>query len=354
MTGSGGSGAGGGSNPNDLVGWFKSKTGKYPSNADVWWLFKNADGVVDSKQINKVDRGNSLAPNGHYIVDAFYIDRSAVSGIPSIPVETAYYNRPSCVAFFNGRAFWGGVRAKGFGDKIYFTSVLEDLLRADKCFQQLDPTSESNSDLLPSDGGVIVIPGLGELVKLFPVGGALLVFASNGLWQISGDGGFKANEYSIKKVSEHPALGPMSFVQAEGTLFWWNTNGIYTLQPNQVTNDFSAVSVTDETIKTFLKAIPAENIRYVKGAYDPSQMVIQWLFRSTAASTMADHFRYDRILNLRLSAEGAFYPWKISTPDEAFAAPFVSGILVTEGMGSTISEDTVVVDGDPVFIEVDP
>jgi len=49
------------------------------------------------------------------------------------------------------------------------------------CYQVNDPTSDQLFDLLPTDGGVIVIQGCGSIYKLFPLQNALLVFAANGV-----------------------------------------------------------------------------------------------------------------------------------------------------------------------------
>jgi hypothetical protein len=310
---------------------------------------------MDSANIDKINRGNSVAPNGHYIVDAFNIDRTAVSGIAGIDTESASFHRPAAVAHYGGRVFWGGCAFMGFGDKIYFSPVLEDVEDAARCYQQQDPTAEDDSDLLPSDGGVIVIPGMGVLIKLYALGSQLLAFASNGIWQIGGStgSGFAANDYSVRKVSTHAAAGPMSFVEAEGILFWWNVNGIYILQPNQVTQDYNAVSVSDGTIKTFIAAIPSPNIKYVKGAYNPEAQVIQWLFRSTAAQLSSDLFKYDRILNFRGSTQ-AFYPWKITTALELTGSPSISGIIATSGFGTAdVDEAIVLLDGTVVVIDPD-
>lgn len=327
----------------NVMTYFYNKKSKYPSNSDVWWLFKNSSEELDSGQVDKVNRGNSPAPNGHYIVDAFYIDRTGVSGVGSLEVEDSVYERPSSVAFYSSRVFFGGVAADGFGDHIYFSPVLVDIADVGKCYQQQDPTSEDDSDLLPSDGGVIVIPGMGKLIKLVTLNSSVLAFTTVGVWQISGStgSGFAANDYAVRKISTNFATGPMSFVEAEGRIFYWNINGIYILEPSQITDQFQVQSISDDSIKTFYETVPSDNIRYVKGAYNPKDMLIQWLYRSTSSNDYSEAFQYDRVLNFRLRTT-AFYPWTVSTADDIAGAPSISGIVVTAGFGTSTSYETVV------------
>lgn len=311
----------------------------YPSNVDIWWLFKNASFKVDKSLFASVNRGNTPAPNGHYITSAFNIDRSAASGISGLDTESSTFYRPSCLAFYAGRIFYGGTASGDYGDRIYFSQIIQNVNQIGKCYQQQDPTSEDDSDLLPSDGGVIVIPGMGVLKKLFALGPVMFAFASNGVWQISGTigSGFAANNYTVSKISARPSTSPMSFVEAEETVFWWNIDGIYAILPNQTGNAYQVQSLTDSTIADFISAIPATNIPFVKGAYNSLDKNIQWVFRSTTADSIEEQFRYDRVLNFRIPNQ-SFYPWTIS---DTGTTKYVSGILATKGSGTSSGTETV-------------
>ncbi len=60
---------------NGKISSFFSAKGAYPSNADVWWLFKDTEGNFDPNEADKIELGNTPAAKGHYVIDPF--DRGA-------------------------------------------------------------------------------------------------------------------------------------------------------------------------------------------------------------------------------------------------------------------------------------
>lgn len=324
---------------NPLEYWDRKRS-DFPSNADVWWLFKNSDQAFDRGQFAKTYTGNTAAPNGHYIVDPFFLDRSTVSGISGLDIETAGTNRPSAGAFFSSRVFYSGVNKGDYTGMVYFSPVIEDPTQYGNCYQNADPTSEEIFDLVPTDGGAIRIIEAASIVKLFPLKTSLLVFASNGIWVISGSQGqgFAANDYSASKISSIPSLSANSFVDVEGLPMWWNADGIYTIQIDKVTNDFTVQSLTDETIKTFINDIPATSFPYVQGDYNSYEKTVQWLFKSTSSATIAGNYEFDRVLVLNLRSQ-AFYPWRIQ---DIANGPRVAGVLTIQGVGTTREESQVI------------
>jgi hypothetical protein len=390
--------------------WVDRRTTKsidgYPSNADVWWQYKNSFDAFSLFTV--INQGktppSSPAPKGHFIMKAFQqykgyskiadFDRTSSTtatitlyeGVPwlsgdSITVEganlsqynntftvssigsgttydqfsitgtfplstdegpkenfyaflsnteaahlTAGTNRPNCVAFYAGRVWYGGTTAHDFNDKIYFSKIIEQPSDYGRCYQVNDPTAEDLSDLLPSDGGVISIPDMGNMIKMIPVGQDLIIFATNGVWRISGSEGigFRANDYSVSKLSAVPAISHTSFVQVEGSPIFWNNDGIYSVTPEGVQ------ALTDKTIKTWFAALPTNSKSNAKGVYNPLKKVIYWLYRSTASTTTDNAYEYDRILCLN-TITGAFYPLSIGT---ASGYPTVNGIAVTSYIGA--------------------
>jgi len=239
---------------------------------------------------------------------------------------TAGTNRPSAVAFFAGRVFYGGTNAPDFNDKIYFSKIIEQASDYGRCYQVNDPTSEDFTDLLPTDGGVISIPDMGNLIKMLPVGRDLVLFATNGVWRISGSEGigFTANDYSVAKLSTVPTVSPLSFVVVEGAPLFWNNDGIYSMAAEGVQ------PLTDKTIKTWYSALPTNAKSNAKGFYNPLDKVIYWLYRSTASTTTDNAYDYDRVLCLN-TITGAFYPHSIGTGS---GYPTVNGIVVTQYSGA--------------------
>lgn len=332
----------------NVLEYWDSRRSDYPSNTDVWWILKDSDENVNFKFLDTVFRGNTRAPNGHYLLNPFYEDRSAASGIPGLATYSSRY-RPSSVAFFASRVFYSGIPFKEFGTNIYFSQIIESKEQYGKCHQAQDPTSEELSDLLPNDGGVIVIPDMGTVITMFSLQQGLLVFASNGVWLISGSQGlgFTATDYSVLKVSSIGALNHKSFVDIGGVPVWWTKDGIYTIVADPQTNGLNVASLSDGTIKTYLNDLPDSEFPHVKGAFNQRTKQIEWVYRSTASSSMKQRYQYDRILVFN-TITNAFYPHSVATIDSN--GPFINGIIATGGQG-VVREDDPVLDanGDPVY-----
>lgn len=345
------------------ITWYFSEVGTYPSNVQTWWamkrpvqatpdnLQKNYLEVFDPEMKDQITFGNTLAPKGHYLFNAFKIDRSTESGVTGLEVETTEGQRPRAVAFYAGRVFYAGTRASKWSSRVYFSQVLERPdTQVGSCHQNQDPTSEDVPDLLPTDGGVIVIPELGDVIRMYSFGNSLFIFARNGVWQITGpDGaGFKANDYSVSKLSKAGALGPGSFVETEAGLLWWNRNGIWALAPDQSGLQMQVQSLSDNTIKSFMEDIPDESKKYAKGAYNHQTKIVQWIYRATAPADITEQYGYNRILNLD-TRTGAFYPWQ-PISDTYDASLELSGIISVVGDAAVETMNEVWADGEKVVV----
>lgn len=331
---------------------------RWPSNSQIWWAYKrplevgtqeppkNYIEVFDPQIRLQVSTGNTPAPRGHYILPAFYQDRSAASGINGIPVETSGAYRPTATAFYAGRVFYAGVNTRGYNTNIYFSQIIERLEQVQYCYQSGDPTAETVRDLLPSDGGVIVIPEMAEVLALFTYGQALFVGASNGIWMIMGSEGvgFRANDYSVAKVSGTPFLSNISLVFVEGQPMWWNRSGIWTIQPGEMGMP-QVVSLSEGTIKQFYDQIPVDSKYYAKGAYDPLLRRVQWLYRSTEPLDVVDNYQYDAILNYDI-VSNAFWPYRTEDGPRVD----VLGIFNIEGYASEELVDQVFVNDEEVLV----
>ena len=87
---------------------------QYPSNADVWWSFKDEYGDYNPFSMIPVvgSIANSPAPQGHFILNALYQDRATAVLIDSedtvdlrevITPVTSGYSGPGVCAFYAGR-----------------------------------------------------------------------------------------------------------------------------------------------------------------------------------------------------------------------------------------------------------
>lgn len=306
----------------------------YPSNVDVWWYYKGV-GVRDNpdnpipdvfliEYISKIAVGNTPAPKGHYIFNAFQTARNGVMGFPfgTVPETHSSGNRPSAIAFWFGRVFYAGVRKDKFSSNIYFSQIVERDEQYGACYQQQDPTAEELHDLLPTDGGVIRIQDIVNVVDMRVIGSSLYIFATNGVWAITGsnEGGFRANDYQVTKVSSFGVLNRESIVVIGDLPVWWNHDGIYALQQDP-TASTSVTNLTESTIQAFFDGIPSYGKQYCKGAYNELEGLVYWLWRSAPPNVFAERYHYDRILVLDTVTK-AFYPYSIG-----YSVPRISGVL---------------------------
>jgi hypothetical protein len=327
-----------GSATDDPLDKFFDDLAVYPSNADIWWILKNSlDEFRPAMTSGMAALGNTPAPKGHFILDAFDTDRSnAHEDIGDVEETTAGNRRPKTCAFFSGRVWYAGVDKDKYNTNVYFTQIIEEDEQIEKCYQLNDPTSEEQFDLLPTDGGVVKVQEAGNIIKLFPMQDKLLIMATNGIWSIQGSEGigFRANDFSVVKVSGVGLLSNLSVVNVEGLPFFWNNNGIYTIVPNEF-GSLEIKSLTDKTIQTFYNEIPALNRKYSKGAYNGLTKVIKWVYRQSEPLGVDNRYNYDSVLCLDLN-NGAFYVYNIETAivDNALY-PYLTGILAIQNSLTT-------------------
>ena len=328
-----------------ITAWNTSQS-NYPSNADVWWIFKDASDTFDPATQANNSRGNTPAPKGHFILDLYADDRSTPSGIAGIPANPAT-KATSAVAFFAGRVWYSGIQSVGYTSKLYFSQIIVEDDQVGKCYQKSDPTSETLFDFLPDDGGVIVIPGAGAIYRIIPVGNSLFVFAFNGVYQITGSTGlgFTATDYVVADMPGSVRTdSASSFVVVNGLPLWWNPDGIYGVSQAQG-GGFVVQSLTKTTIQSFYDEIPNRGKTSVRGAYNTVSRVVSWLYHTSAPSSIDEHYEYDAVLNLNVTT-GAFYGWTFSEGAK------VHSIACLDSLGGAIIEDIIVDEaGDTVVSE---
>jgi len=310
-----------GASSNYTSTWF-TDTGTYPSNADVWWNFKdNTNTFNPTATVNNITL-SSPAPKGSIIFNTFNQQPSVITGLSGLGSAVTYF-RPKTGAWYAGRVFYAGVDATintngpnansfyTWTENIYFSQIVVDQTQFPLCYQTNDPTSETLFDLLPTDGGVIQIQGCGSIYKLFPIQNGMLVFAANGIWFITGSQGigFSANDYTVTKISQVRAISSTSFVNVLGLPFFWNEEGIYQVAPTQG-GSLTVEPLTVGTIQTFFNNIPTTSLKYVRGDYDPINYQIQWLFKSQPETDVTSRYQFDRILNYN-TYNKAFFPYTV-------------------------------------------
>lgn len=311
---------------NILTGWDTSRA-DFPSNADIWWVFKDsldtavfAPASILGGGVESQNLGNTPAPSGHYIYNAWSIDRTDETGITGLPSQTSGSAKPSTIAFYAGRVFYGGIGADKYGDKIYFSQIIESEDQFGKCYQVNDPTSETSFDLLDTDGGVISIPSVAKIISLKVVGDALVILGTNGLYAVRGtdNGSFKATDYTVEFISSVGATSHTNVIDVDGNLMWWNFDALYALGKDQTGLSFSMSNASKQTIQSVIDSVPTANKPLVKGAYNRREQVVYWLFNDTEDGV----YTYNRVLAFNVISR-AFYTFTI----DQTLAPRVAGIL---------------------------
>lgn len=323
------------------IDMFSQTIGIYPSNADVWWDFKDANEEFNPRlTMANILRGSTKAPKGHYILNLFNQDRATVSGIAGLTAVTTGVNRPWTSAFYAGRLFLAGISYQDYSHSIYFSQLIKtgEAVAEARCYQANDPTSEALFDLLPNDGGVISIPEAGQIFKLWAMQGGLIVFASRGIWQITGSTGmgFTANDYTVRQISTIKALSANSFVDIGGYPAWLSAEAIYILQPDQLGTSVLVKSLTDETVMTAYQALPEVCKKTARGFFDPVTKKIQWLLRANGPATIDEIYEYDYIVIFDVRTT-AFSVWTISESDVK-----INAVVVVDNAGNFPISRTVV------------
>lgn len=353
---------GGGTFRNAFDHWAATRP-DYPSNVDVWWYYAAITQDATAREflsMQTVDArtslyGNTPAPKGHYIINAFSSNRSTLSGISGVTLTTSNGLRPSVVAFYAGRAFYGGVGVSGFSSLIYFSQIIERDDQLEKCYQANDPTSREIADLLDSDGGVIDIQDINTVHDLRVVGDALYVFASNGIWAISGtdNGPFRATDYSVTKITSESAISRSCIVEVSGSPIWWNHEGIFTLKKSEIGLTTDVTNLTATTIQSFYDEIPQSVKTAVKGAYNNQSNLVYWLYSSDPVAPTI----FDRILILdALTLAFYVYSLPMSSPQRIkglVAVRSAGNLFTTENVITDLEDEVVTNLGDQIIVSLD-
>ena len=331
----------------DPVDYTLLRRGYYPSNADIIYLAK-ASAAADTEAVNtyspweleKQTFGNTPAPKGHFIINAFDRNRETVSGINNLyfPEDDKEDDRPIAVAFYTGRVWY--LMPDG---KLYFSQVLTEIQNAQKCYQEADPTAEDINDLVATDGGELDISGVSQGLKLIPIRAELAIIADNGVWTISGeqDAAFSATNQEIRKITSTGAVGPETVLEAEGTIFYWSEGGIYGLLENPTTGFLEAQNLIDQTILSFYQEIPVQARKNARAFYDKANKKIYWLYNDTAGYD-GTNYRYQ--YNRALIFDFVLQAWYTYTFDSSDSYPYIAS-MVEKSPGSTSTTTENVTDG---------
>lgn len=364
-----------GTSMRDPITLFHGVNNDYPSNADSvnLALYPNtsSDNDKDIERFNAKDLannplGSSPAPLGYFIIDALERGASRKSNmtqltsqytaltsynISDIPIDKTS-GGATVICEYAGRVFFAGFSGSiQSGDKnsprmssyVLFSQLVQDISNINTCYQAADPTNKDDSDLVDTDGGVIRVEGAYDINNMVVVGANLMVFATNGVWKISGGSGgaFKATSYQVDKITNSGCIAPDSVVVVNNAVIYWSRDGVYNIGPNQF-GDYIADNISKKTIQTYYNEIDPNDSRSCQGVYDSYENKVRWIYGNRTTSTETREL----ILDLTL---GAFYPFVFGKLDAAKYPMAVKGVP-TEPFTLTSLTDSVLDNGSQVTV----
>lgn len=320
----------GGITMTDPVAYTFHRNRWYPSNADILYYAKlsaaddpQALGTYSPWDLGKASFGNTPAAKGHFILPAFDKNRQLASGIEGIyvPSRDKVDTRPVSVEFFSGRVWY--LMSTG---EVYYSQVLTDVSKADKCYQDADPTAEDINELVATDGGYIDIVGISKAQKLISIGSDMIVLAENGVWSISGSGdeGFSAVSQEIRKVTNVGCIGGDAALEAENTVFYWSSGGIYVLTQDKVTGYLTSQSISETTVLSYYLDIPPTSRANARAFYDEESKKIFWFYNSDEDfDGISWRYKYNTAMIFDVVLQ-AFYTYSM---DASEGYPFISAMI---------------------------
>lgn len=340
----------------------------YPSNTDVWTYGKVGSSTstnfekYDPVSLKRNSIDNTEAPKGSYVIDAFKrgYSRLLLTGLTTLPLDEET-GKLTTVTSFAGRVCYSGVtslttgpdtKSPNMSGSVFFSQIVENKNSLGKCFQEADPTSANISDIVDTDGGMIVFPEVSKIIKLVAIKDSLIVFADNGIWEIYGEtGGFKATSFQVSKISNIGISNGSSVVITGSSVLYWSKAGIFVISANPQTGRYETQNISINTIQTFYNSIPDIAKDNAKGFFDEKENHVRWLYNDSVEYTETNNVNhYSKILNLDLLLS-AFYKHSISSTGAS--SPMISDFISLPSFASQTNIVDVYVGNDLVLSGTD-
>lgn len=362
---------------------YNEELGVWPSNSETVWPGLQYQPVSLSQQpferlytniYNEVLGADVKAPKGYFIIDLLRRGQSRASAVVrnfrkypkliynAVTVPSDYtLGGAKIVVDFAGRVFYGGFsgevvggddRSPNLSNYVFFSQLIKNKRDFTRCFQEGDPTSRENNEVIDTDGGGIRISGMDRLIGMINLSTHLIVIANNGVWAITGgsDYGFTPTNLKVDKLSSFGGVSRQSIVEHQGRVFFWGEGGIFLVAKNQF-GEFVVNNVTETTIQTLYDGISNIAKRNCVGQYDDYQKKIRWVYHEGTRFT-ADSETYELVFDVVLNS---FYKHKIyNTADNSAEIvapiPWIGFNTVDVQTEVTVNSTPVEVNGDAVII----
>lgn len=289
--------------PSDKINTYFSDQANYPSNNQQWFLGKETDTTFNPDRLVQQDFGSRVPVRGRFLFDALLGERDGkahgVTGITS-PVDFDGEQNAEAstgweaVAFYAGRVWFAGESQAKRPGCVYFSRTLESVDDAGKFYSQNDPTSEHFNQLLATDGGYISIPEAGSIRRLVPFGAGILAMAEQGVWFIYGrEGGFKANDYAVEKITTTGTVSPGTVIPTDQQVLFWADNSIHRVKLPDSERAYLPVveDIGQQTVFKYYQLIARASREYASSVYDPISKKAFWFWLSDEDKDKATSFQ---------------------------------------------------------------
>jgi hypothetical protein len=311
--------------------------GLYPSNSDSVIPFLYPDTEASNKTLDVYDAknhysnplGTTYAPKGFFIIDALARGPSRLEQVadlmaehpglavqvPWVPTDTTP-DGPTTIEQYAGRVWYGGFngsieggdsKSPRMSSYLLFSRVIEEPSQIALCYQDADPTSAEDAEIVDSDGGFLKVDGAYNIKKLVNNENSLFVIAENGIWRVVGTDNdvFRATGYSVTKLSEEGCVSSGSIVKDRSNIFYWGDNDIFVITRNEY-GDWLVENLSEKTISSLYRSISKEDRLTVSSVYDVFNYSIRWLYGNDISKNTETS---ELILNTKF---GAFTKYSIS------------------------------------------
>lgn len=279
--------------------------------------------------------------------------------------------RPDSVCLFANRLWMA------LGSTLYFSQVIEDtsdtVRRGIRFYQDADPYSLTDSDVVDSDGGTAPIQGSGVITGLYPLGKSLIVTTTDGVFQVAGpDGIFSATNYVINKVltekveSKYGAVAVGEVLIVAGIEAMWNSKradtvfGVDSISFDKIseTKQQTSAGIRITGIKNHYASITRDAKKAARLLYNPSNSTVYYFYNKETTN-------YDTTKS-STNIPGYYTSWlKYDTIGSSFTAhqtidngndnaPYVAAPFILTGstsyMADTVTANSVAVVSNAVAV----
>lgn len=295
-----------------ILNYSAGNSGFFPSSAEQVWTGLQFQAVATGQQpfermytnLYIESLGSKLdSAKGYFIIDAL---RRGTSRQDAVQANRVKYptlagsapvivdrtdSGPKCITDFAGRIWYSGFagvviggdrRSPNLSNYVFFSQLVKSRREFGLCYQDGDPTSRDNNDIVATDGGFIRISGARNIIAMRNLHTHLVIIASNGVWTVTGgtqDSGFDATNYKVSRISTFGGLSESSVIVAGDNCFYWSEDGIYAVSKNQY-GDMTVDSISLGTIQSFYQEIDALARAAAFGEYDQVAKKLRWVYKA--------------------------------------------------------------------------